>query len=405
MSNLVNPHGGGDLKPLLLEGAALDAEKARASDLPRVNISSREAGDLIMMGIGGFTPLNGFMTHADWQGVCDGMKTTAGLFWPIPITLSTDQTTAAAITEGDDIALFDPDRNEILATMTVTEKYTIDKAHECMQVYKTTDDEHPGVKMVMAQGGVNLAGPVKVLSLGGFPEEYGAQFMTPAETRAEFNKRGWKTIAAFQTRNPMHRSHEYLAKIAIELLDGVLVHSLLGKLKPGDIPANVRSEAIGTLIDNYFVDNSVIQAGYPLDMRYAGPREALLHALFRQNYGCSHLIVGRDHAGVGDYYGPFDAHHIFDEIPADALETQPMKIDWTFWCDKCDGMASMKTCPHDAADRMLLSGTKLRKALSEGEEVSTKFSRPEVLAILRKYYASLKDDEKVEVKLSGHSAK
>jgi len=405
MSNLVNPHGGGDLKPLLLEGAALDAEKARAADLPRVNISSREAGDLIMMGIGGFTPLTGFMTHADWQGVCDGMKTTAGLFWPIPITLSTDQTTAAAITEGDDIALFDPERNEVLATMTVTEKYIIDKAHECMQVFKTTDEEHPGVKMVMAQGSVNLAGPVKVLSLGGFPEEYGEQFMTPAETRAEFTKRGWKTIAAFQTRNPMHRSHEYLAKIAIELLDGVLVHSLLGKLKPGDIPANVRSEAIGTLIDKYFVDNSVIQAGYPLDMRYAGPREALLHALFRQNYGCSHLIVGRDHAGVGDYYGPFDAHHIFDEIPADALETQPMKIDWTFWCDKCDGMASMKTCPHDAADRMLLSGTKLRKALSEGEEVSTKFSRPEVLAILRKYYAGLKDDEKVEVKLSGHSAR
>ncbi|HHH47306.1 MAG TPA: sulfate adenylyltransferase [Gammaproteobacteria bacterium] len=405
MSNLVNPHGGGDLKPLLLEGAALDAEKARASGLPRVNISSREAGDLIMMGIGGFTPLKGFMTHADWQGVCDGMKMASGLFWPIPITLSTDTATAASLSEGNDIALFDPERNEILATMTVTEKYTIDKAHECMQVYKTTDEEHPGVKMVMAQGNVNLAGPVKVLSLGGFPEEYGAQFMTPAETRAEFNKRGWKTIAAFQTRNPMHRSHEYLAKIAIELLDGVLVHSLLGKLKPGDIPANVRSEAIGTLIDKYFVDNSVIQAGYPLDMRYAGPREALLHALFRQNYGCSHLIVGRDHAGVGDYYGPFDAHHIFDEIPADALETQPMKIDWTFWCDKCDGMASMKTCPHDAADRMLLSGTKLRKALSEGEEVSTKFSRPEVLAILRKYYASLKDDEKVEVKLSGHSAK
>ncbi len=405
MSNLVNPHGGGDLKPLLLEGAALETEKARASGLPKVNISSREAGDLIMMGIGGFTPLNGFMTHADWQGVCDGMKTTSGLFWPIPITLSTDTGTAAAIAEGDDIALFDPERNEILATMTVTEKYVIDKAHECMQVYKTTDEEHPGVKMVMAQGGVNLAGPVKVLSLGGFPEEYGDQFMTPAQTRAEFTKRGWKTIAAFQTRNPMHRSHEYLAKIAIELLDGVLVHSLLGKLKPGDIPADVRSEAISTLIDNYFVDNSVIQAGYPLDMRYAGPREALLHALFRQNYGCSHLIVGRDHAGVGDYYGPFDAHHIFDEIPADALETQPMKIDWTFWCDKCDGMASMKTCPHDASDRMLLSGTKLRKALSEGEEVSTKFSRPEVLAILRKYYAGLKDDEKVEVKLSGHSAK
>ncbi len=405
MSNLVKPHGGGELKPLLLEGSALDAEKTRADTLPKVAISSREAGDLIMMGIGGFTPLNGFMTHADWQGVCDGMKTTAGLFWPIPITLSTDTSAANDLSEGDDIALYDAERDTIIATMTITEKYSIDKAHECMQVYKTTDAEHPGVKMVMEQGDVNLAGPVKVLSQGGFPEEYGQQFMTPAETRAEFDKRGWNTIAAFQTRNPMHRSHEYLAKIAIELLDGVLVHSLLGKLKPGDIPANVRSNAIGTLIDKYFVENSVIQAGYPLDMRYAGPREALLHALFRQNYGCSHLIVGRDHAGVGDYYGPFDAHHIFDEIPADALETQPMKIDWTFWCDKCDGMASMKTCPHDAADRMLLSGTKLRKALSEGEPVSEKFSRPEVLKILREYYASLKDDEKVEIKLSGHSAK
>jgi sulfate adenylyltransferase len=405
MSKLVNPHGGGELKPLLLEGSALTAEKTRAESLPKINVSSREAGDLIMMGIGGFTPLDGFMTRADWEGVCDGMMMANGLFWPIPITLSTDKASADTFKEGDDIALFDPERNEILATMTVTEKYTIDKAHECMQVYKTADAEHPGVKMVMDQGDINLAGPVKVLSQGGFPEEYGDQFMTPTETRAEFEKRGWHTVAAFQTRNPMHRSHEYLAKIAIETLDGVMIHSLLGKLKPGDIPADVRSNAIGTLIENYFVDNTVIQAGYPLDMRYAGPREALLHALFRQNYGCSHQIVGRDHAGVGDYYGPFDAHHIFDEIPAEALETQPLKIDWTFWCYKCGGMASMKTCPHEAADRLLLSGTKLRKALSEGDEVPDHFSRPEVLEILRAYYGSLKDDEKVEVKLSGHSAK
>ncbi|MFN2338413.1 MAG: sulfate adenylyltransferase, partial [Gammaproteobacteria bacterium] len=351
MSNLVKPHGGGGLKPLLLVGDALAAEQQRAAGLPKVNVSSREAGDIIMMGIGGFTPLDGFMTHADWEGVCDGMKMANGLFWPIPVTLSTDEATAKGLKEGDDVALFDPERNEILATMRVTEKYGIDKAHECMMVYKTTDEEHPGVKMVMAQGAVNLAGPIKVLSQGGFPEEYGDQFMTPAQTRAEFEKRGWHSIAAFQTRNPMHRSHEYLAKIAVETLDGVLIHSLLGKLKPGDIPADVRSKAIGVLIDKYFAKNTVIQAGYPLDMRYAGPREALLHALFRQNYGCSHQIVGRDHAGVGDYYGPFDAHHIFDQIPADALETQPLKIDWTFWCDKCDGMASMKTCPHEASDR------------------------------------------------------
>jgi len=403
MSTLVKPHGGGELKPLLLEGDALAAEQARAASLPKVTVSSREAGDIIMMGIGGFTPLTGFMTHADWEGVCDGMKMASGLFWPIPITLSTDEATANSISEGDSIALADSESGEILATMQVTEKYSIDKKHECMMVYKTTDEEHPGVKMVMAQGAVNLAGPIKVLSQGGFPETYGEQFMTPAQTRAEFEKRGWNTIACFQTRNPMHRSHEYLAKIAIETLDGVLIHSLLGKLKPGDIPADVRSEAIGTLIDNYFAPNTVIQAGYPLDMRYAGPREALLHAVFRQNYGCSHQIVGRDHAGVGDYYGPFDAHHIFDEIPADALETQPLKIDWTFWCNKCGGMASMKTCPHEAADRVLLSGTKVRKMLTDGEDLPATFSRPEVAKVLQAYYATL--TEKVEIKMSGHSAK
>ncbi len=404
MSKLVNPHGKGGLKPLLLSGAALSKEQARAVSLPKVQISSREAGDLVMMGIGGFTPLTGFMTHADWSGVCDGMRMADGLFWPIPITLSTDRATADGLKEGGDVALVTDD-GEIMATLTVTEKYAVDKAHECMTVFKTTDEAHPGVQMVMAQGEVNLAGPVKVLSLGGFPERYPGVFLTPAETRQLFEQKGWSTVAAFQTRNPMHRSHEYLAKIAVEICDGVLIHSLLGKLKPGDIPASVRVQAIEKLITNYFTPDTVVQAGYPLDMRYAGPREALLHALFRQNYGCSHLIVGRDHAGVGDYYGPFDAHHIFDEIPADALETRALKIDWTFWCDRCEGMASMKTCPHGQEDRLLLSGTKLRKALSEGADVPHRFSRPEVLEVLRAYYASLKDEDKVEVTLSGHSAR
>lgn len=404
MSKLVRPHGGGELKPLLLEGQALTDEQKRAAGLKKVNVSSREAGDLIMLGIGGFTPLTGFMTHADWQGVCDGMKMASGLFWPIPITLSTDQATADGLKEGEEIALFDPERSEILATMKIAEKYTIDKAHECMQVYKTTDLEHPGVKMVMAQGDVNLAGPVKVLSQGGFKEEYGEQFMTPAETRAAFERMGWSRIAAFQTRNPMHRSHEYLAKIAIETMDGVLIHSLLGALKPGDIPAEVRSEAISVLIDNYFAPNTVIQAGYPLDMRYAGPREALLHALFRQNYGCSHLIVGRDHAGVGDYYGPFDAQQIFDEIPKDALETKNLNIDWTFWCNKCGGMASQRTCPHTKDDRVLLSGTKVRAMLSEGQDLPPTFSRPEVAKVLQKYYAGLTAEQNVKVELKGHSA-
>ena len=405
MSKLVKPHGSDELKLLLLEGEALVAEQARAEGLPKVNLSSRETGDLIMLGIGGFTPLDGFMGKADWQGVCDTMTMTNGLFWPIPITKSVSQEEADSIAEGSDIALVDPETGTIMGTMTVTEKYTIDKAHECEAVFKTTDLEHPGVKMVMEQGEVNLAGSVKVLSQGEFPEKYQGIYMTPAETRALFEEKGWNTVAAFQTRNPMHRSHEHLAKIAIEICDGVLVHSLLGKLKPGDIPAEVRQEAISTLIDNYFVKDTVVQSGYPLDMRYAGPREALLHALFRQNYGCSHLIVGRDHAGVGDYYGPFDAHHIFDEIADDALLTKPLKIDWTFWCNKCGTMSSMRTCPHDADDRVLVSGTKLRKALSEDGDVPDNFSRPEVLEILRKYYASLADHEKVEVKLTGHSAK
>ena len=402
MSNLVPPHGSNILNPLALSGDRLNTEVDKANSLPTITCSSREAGDIIMLGIGGFTPLDGFMNKADWQGVCDSMTMSNGLFWPIPITLSTDD---EDIIEGDEIAIVSPESNEIIATMKVSEKYTIDKEHECNKVYKTTDLEHPGVVMVMSQGKYNLAGPVKVLSDGGFPGQYGDLYMTPMQTRSYFEEKGWKTIAAFQTRNPMHRSHEYLAKVAIEICDGIMIHSVLGGLKPGDIPADVRSEAIAKLIENYFVDNTVLQSGYPLDMRYAGPREALLHALFRQNYGCTHLIVGRDHAGVDDYYGPFDAHNIFDEIAEDALITKALKIDWTFWCHKCGGMASMKTCPHTADDRVLLSGTKVRKMLSDGEDLPDTFSRPEVAKVLQAYYADIKDEDKVEVQLKGHSAK
>jgi sulfate adenylyltransferase len=411
MSQLIPPHGGRGLKPLLVDERRAIEERSRAQSLPKLRVSSREKGDLIMLGIGGFTPLEGFMTHGDWEGVCDGMRTANGTFWPIPITLSTDAATASSLPlgggpgRGAEIALIDPDDESILAVMRVTEQYRIDKAHECMSVFKTTDAAHPGVQMVMAQGEVNLAGPVTVLSDGGFKAHYGDLFMTPAETRAEFARLGWSKVAAFQTRNPMHRSHEYLAKVAIEICDGVLIHSLLGNLKPGDIPADVRTRAIGVLADKYFVPKTIVQAGYPLDMRYAGPREALLHAVFRQNYGCAYQIVGRDHAGVGSYYGPFDAHRIFDEIPRGALEIQPMKIDWTFWCYKCGGMASARTCPHPDGDRLLVSGTKLRKWLSEGSPVPAEFSRPEVLEILREYYAQLEEHERVEVKLAGHSAR
>lgn len=408
LDNLVTPHGSPALNVLLLNGEMLENALKRAETLPSVTMSSRERGDLIMFGIGGFTPLDGFMNKADWQGVCDDMELKSGendgLFWPIPITLSASMEQADGFSIGDDIALKAED-GEIMGILTLEEKYTIDKEHECKTVFGTTDTEHPGVKKVMEQADVNLAGRVEVFSQGEFPTEYAGIYMTPTQTREEFAKKGWKKVAAFQTRNPMHRSHEYLAKIAVEICDGVMIHSLLGALKPGDIPAEVRQEAIGTLIDNYFRKDTVIQSGYPLDMRYAGPREALLHALFRQNYGCSELIVGRDHAGVGDYYGAFDAQDIFDQIPENALKTKPIKIDWTFWCNACQSMASTKTCPHDADQHVKVSGTKLRKALSEDQDVPENFSRPEVLQILRDYYATIAKEDRAKVELKGASAK
>lgn len=399
MAKLISPHGSPELITLLLQGEELENEKKKAASLKKINITSRETGDLIMLGIGGFTPLTGFMGYEDWKSVCGEMKMPSmnGLFWPIPITLSTDLNTAESIALGEEIALYSDEFGEIMATMKVEEKYKIDKEYECKCVYKTNDPEHPGVKMVMEQADVNLAGPIKVLSEGTFPIEFKGVYQRPAESRKMFEERGWKTIAALQLRNPMHRSHEYLAKIAIEVSDGLYIHQLVGKLKPGDIPADVRVKCIDKLVELYFVKNTVIQGGYPLDMRYAGPREALLHALFRQNFGCTHMIIGRDHAGVGNYYGPFEAQEIFDELWEGALLCQPLKIDWTFWCFKCGGMASMKTCPHSKEDRLLLSGTMLRKALSEGGEVPVEFSRPEVLAILREYYSAL--EEKVEIKL------
>ena len=397
---LVNPHGKEKkFKPLLLSGTELKEAKEKAKTLKKLPMTSRETSDLIMMGIGAFTPLEGFMGKNDWKGVVDNFTMQDGTFWPIPITLSATEEIADEIKIGEDVALVDFETSEIMGIIKVSEKYSIDKAYECQKIFKTTDMEHPGVQKVMAQGDVNIAGKVKVLSEGSYPTEFKEIYMRPAEVRKIFEEKGWSTVAAFQTRNPMHRSHEYLAKVAIETTDGVLIHQLVGKLKPGDIPANVRAVAINTLIDKYFVKNTIVQAGYPMEMRYAGPREALLHAVFRQNYGCSHLIVGRDHAGVGDYYGPFDAHKIFDEIPKNALELKPLKMDWTFYCHKCDGMASTRTCPHSKEDRLILSGTMLRKLLSEGQEVPEHFSRPEVLKILKEYYASLAKEEKVEVKL------
>ena len=413
MSKLVPPHGSPELKPLLLEGKAREEEIKKAATLMRVPMTSRETGDLIMMGIGAFTPLGGFMGKDDWQQCCDSyaLPSHNGLFWPIPITLSAAEDLAESIRPGQEVALWDVETDALMGTMKVEEKYSIDKAHECQQVFRTLDPAHPGVQKVLEQDSVNLAGPVKVLSESFFPAMFEGIYQRPAEARRQFEERGWSTVAALQLRNPMHNSHAYLAWVAIEVCDGVYIHQLVGKLKPGDIPAEVRVRAIDALVNKYFRKERVIQGGYPMEMRYAGPREALLHAVFRQNYGCSHLIVGRDHAGVGDYYGPFDAQKIFNEIPADALVLRPLNMDWTFYCYECGTMASMKTCPHESkavidedgnykgGARLLLSGTLLRKLMSEGKPVPAEFSRPEVIDVLREYYDSL--EEKVEVKLHG----
>ncbi|MBW1702341.1 MAG: sulfate adenylyltransferase [Deltaproteobacteria bacterium] len=397
MSDLIVPHGKEEkLMPLLLEGDELKAETERAKGLKQIKITSKESSNLVMMGIGAFTPLTGFMTKADWQGVCDNMIMGDGTFWPVPVTLSTDD---EDVKEGDDIALVDDETGITMATIRVSEKYTADKEHECKATFRTTDMEHPGVATVMATGKYYLAGPVKVLSEGIYPEQFKDIYQKPVESRKIFEDLGWKRVAALQLRNPMHRSHEFLAKIAVEVMDGLYIHQLLGKLKAGDIPADVRVQAIQVLVDNWFVKGTVVQGGYPMEMLYAGPREALLHAVFRQNYGCSHLIVGRDHAGVGDYYGPFDAQKIFDEIPEGGLKCVNLNIDWTFHCYKCGGMASMRTCPHGKDDRLLLSGTMVRKTLSEGGDLPAEFSRPEVVKILQDYYQGL--DEKVEIKLHG----
>jgi sulfate adenylyltransferase len=385
MSNLIPPHGG-ELKPLLLRDTALEEARNKVRFLPRIRMTTRERGDLIMMGIGAFSPLGGFMGKADWRGVCDEMKMANGIFWPVPITLSASREDASRVKEGQEVALIDGETNELMGSMIVQEKYAVDKEYECKKIFKTNDMKHPGVAKVIAQGEVNLAGPVKVLSEGEYPEKFKGIYATPEETRLLFTERGWKTIVALQLRNPMHRSHEYLAKIALEISDGLFIHQLIGKLKEGDIPAEVRVKCVDVLVENYFPRDRVTQKGYPMEMRYGGPREALLHALFRQNYGATHLIVGRDHAGVGDFYGPFEAQEIFDEIPSDALLIKPFKIDWTFYCYECQEMGSPKTCPHDPSKHLMLSGTKLRKMLSEGEMPPAEFSRPEVLRILMNYY-------------------
>ena len=387
MGKLVKPHGG-KLKPLLLQGDAIKDARSKAKSMPKVNMTSKEVSDLIMLAMGAFSPLDGFMMKSDYLGVVRNMELASGVLWPIPVTLAIDKTEAEKLSEGRDVALCDGETGEIMGVLTIAEKYSYDKKEEAEKVFKTTDDKHPGVNRIYTQGDVYLGGPVKVFSEGKYPEQF-PEYARPAETRKIFEEKGWSTVAAFQTRNPIHRSHEYLVKIAMEICDGVFIHPIVGALKPGDIPAETRMKCYHALLEKYFPKNSVVLKVYPMEMRYGGPKEAILHAIIRQNFGCSHLIVGRDHAGVGSYYGPFDAQAIFDTLKPGALELKPLKLDWTFWCYKCGEMASPKTCPHGKEDRCLISGTELRKLLSEGKNPPPEFSRPEILEILRAYYKSL----------------
>jgi len=389
MPELVPPHGSQSVKPLLLPETERAEERKRAGNLKKIPLDSRAVSDVFMLAMGAYTPLDGFMGHDDWRSSCVDMKMRDGVFWPIPITLPVDKDLADSVGDEEEVALISAETGGILAVMEVREKYRIDKNLEAEHVYRTIDPNHPGVAKLLAQGDVNLAGRVMVLSEGEYPTKYPELYIRPALSRAMFLEKGWSNVAAFQTRNPMHRSHEHLVKIAVEVMDGVFIHQVLGKLKAGDIPAEVRTRAIQAMIDNYFRPGTVIQAGYPIEMRYAGPREALLHALIRQNFGCSHLVVGRDHAGVGSYYGPFDSHHIFDQLWPGALLCKPLKIDVTFYCRKCYGMATAKTCPHDPKEHISISGTEQRRMLTSNAAIPPEFSRPEVVKILKEYYASL----------------
>jgi len=386
MPDLVPPHGG-RLKPLLVDDVRTrEAALEEAKGLRQVRMNSREVSDLIMLATGAFSPLGGFMGKADYERVCGEMRLADGTLWPIPIMLAVTEDEARAIDEGSEVALVDSETGATMGGMRVEEKFVYDARAEARQVFGTEDAAHPGVAKVYGQGGVYLGGPVMAFSEGDYPERF-PEFARPAETRAIFESRGWATVAAFQTRNPIHRSHEYLTKVAMEVCDGVFIHPIVGKLKPGDIPAEVRMKCYDVLLRNYYPPERVVLKVYPMEMRYGGPREAVLHAIIRQNFGCSHLIVGRDHAGVGDYYGPFDAQEIFDRLDPDDLGVRPLKLDWTFWCYKCGGMCSAKSCPHGREDHLMISGTRLREMLAAGERPPAEFSRPEVVDILLDYYS------------------
>ncbi|WOB43921.1 sulfate adenylyltransferase [Thermoleptolyngbya oregonensis NK1-22] len=377
----IAPHGG-----RLVNRIATSDQKQefleKASYLSRITINDRSRSDLEMIAIGGFSPLTGFMEKHDYDSVVSQMHLSNGLPWSIPVTLPVSEEIAASLTEGSLVRL-DDTSGQFIGVLELTQKYTYDKSREVACVYRTDDEKHPGVKVIYQQGAVNLAGPVYLLTRNPHPL-FPAYQIDPAASRAQFREKGWKTVVGFQTRNPIHRAHEYIQKCALETVDGLFLHPLVGATKSDDIPADVRMRCYEILLEKYFPRDRVILAIFPAAMRYAGPREAIFHALVRKNYGCTHFIVGRDHAGVGDYYGTYDAQHIFDEFDPELLGITPMKFEHAFYCTRTQQMATSKTSSSTPEERVHLSGTKVREMLRRGELPPPEFSRPEVAAELIK---------------------
>jgi sulfate adenylyltransferase len=380
MQEPIAPHGG-RLVNRVLEGQEQLAAEELALELPQVSLNARAVSDLELIATGVFSPLEGFMGRDNYLSVVKDMRLADGVAWSLPVTLAVDAEEATGLKLGGNVALVDS-RGRLIGLLELEEAYPYDKRQEARLVYRTEDEAHPGVAYLYQRGDVLLAGRVSLLRrslLEGFePHSAG-----PAELREEFTKRGWRTIVAFQTRNPIHRAHEYIQKCALELMDGLLIHPLVGKTKLDDVPNWVRIECYRVLIENYYPTERVMLTVFPGAMRYAGPREAIFHALVRKNYGCTHFIVGRDHAGVGNYYGTYDAQLIFREFGREELGITPLFFEHTFFCSSCGAMASPKTCPHDESARITLSGTKVRQMLSEGSVLPEEFTRPEVARVLR----------------------
>jgi len=383
MSDTIEAHGG-SLINRVLEGSEREKWVSKADSLKSITASFRVITDLELISNGAMSPLEGFMKKDDYESVVQSMRLANGLPWSLPVKLPVSSEQALEFKDGDDLVIRD-EAGYVLAILHLEEKYTYDKKKEAELVYKTTDEAHPGVAVVYEQGDVLLGGKISLINHIK-DIEFVERRLEPRKTRDYFNEKGWKTVVAFQTRNPIHRAHEYLQKCALEMVDGLLIHPVVGETKSDDIPADIRMRCYEALIENYFPDDRVLLSVLPASMRYAGPREAIFHALLRKNYGCTHFIVGRDHAGVGNYYGTYDAHHIFREFSPEEIGITPIFFDHSFYCKRCGGMASSKTCGCSKENHVFLSGTKVREMLTDGQDLPAEFTRPEVSKILMEAY-------------------